>query len=72
MIWYCIANHPRTIAIRDVDPSEFKLIDRFVKHNATAIPGGLHANKEAHAVARRHYKPILGSHFRGNPIFFNY
>jgi len=72
MAWRFAANHQRTITIHDVGGSGCQRTGRFAKHNATAVPGVLHANSEARATALKHYTLLFGPQFNGNPIYFNY
>lgn len=71
MIWRFAANHERTITIHDFGGSECHRTGRFAKHNATAVPGVLHANSEARATGLKHYTLRFGPQFNGNPIYFN-
>lgn len=71
MIWRFAANHERTITIHDFGGSECHRTGRFAKHNATAVPGVLHANSEARATGFMHYTLRFGPQFNGNPIYFN-
>jgi hypothetical protein len=72
MVWCFAANHQRTITIHDVGGSGCQRTGRFAKHNATAVPGVLHANSEARATALKHYTLLFGPQFNDNPIYFNY
>jgi hypothetical protein len=71
-VWHFAANHQRTITIHDFGGSGCQRTGRFAKHNATAVPGVLHANSEARATALKHYTLRFGPQFNGNPIYFNY
>jgi hypothetical protein len=55
MVWRFAANYQRTITIHDFGGSGCQRTGRLVKHNATAVPGVLHANSEARATALKHY-----------------
>ena len=72
MIWRFSANNQRTITIHDFGGSGCQRTGRFAKHNATAVPGVLHANSEARATAFKHCTLRFGPQFNGNPIYFNY
>ncbi|PMD20607.1 hypothetical protein NA56DRAFT_749568 [Hyaloscypha hepaticicola] len=58
-------------AVENVESTPSLETGRFAKHNATAVPGVLHANSEARATGFMHYTLRFGPQFNGNPIYFN-